>query len=315
MKAKIQITAILSAFFILPSAFGQGALTPPGPPAPTMKTLDQIEPRMPIASASFTITQPGSYYLTTNLVVGSGLDGVDINTNGVTLDLNGFSIIAGTNSSPYGPPYSGIGLLAGTLNDITICNGHIVGNVTNNAGVFNGNGFYNGIIYYGVTSPSPGNVRVSSVTVSGCLYQGIYVGFGSSGVESCNVQNVGAYGIYAANVSHCAAVQCGQIGISAEVVSSSVGATLGSGDGIDALYNAQNCYGSSNGGYGMYTAEAESCHGTSSSGTGLYAANTAVNCYGSSSSGTGLYAFIGNSCYGTSTTGTAESVPNKYNMP
>ena len=49
------------------TAFAQGALTPPGAPAPTMKSLAQIEPRTPISSVPFTITQPGSYYLTTNL--------------------------------------------------------------------------------------------------------------------------------------------------------------------------------------------------------------------------------------------------------
>jgi hypothetical protein len=40
----------------------QGSLTPPpGAPAPTMKTLDQIEARTPISSAPFTISAPGSY--------------------------------------------------------------------------------------------------------------------------------------------------------------------------------------------------------------------------------------------------------------
>jgi len=47
-----------------------GNLNPPAPPTSgTMKTLDQVEPRIPIpASATptdvFTINQPGSYYLT-----------------------------------------------------------------------------------------------------------------------------------------------------------------------------------------------------------------------------------------------------------
>ena len=49
-------------------ACAQGPLTPPGAPAATMKTLGLLEPRTAISNASYTISQPGSYYLTTNLV-------------------------------------------------------------------------------------------------------------------------------------------------------------------------------------------------------------------------------------------------------
>jgi len=43
-------SVFLSVFSFQFSAFAQGPLTPPGTPAPTMKSLDQIEPRTPIAS-------------------------------------------------------------------------------------------------------------------------------------------------------------------------------------------------------------------------------------------------------------------------
>src|SRR5258705_13544827 len=37
--------ALLSTLISQPSTFAQGSLTPPGAPAPTMKTLDEVEPR------------------------------------------------------------------------------------------------------------------------------------------------------------------------------------------------------------------------------------------------------------------------------
>src|SRR5438105_9353803 len=88
------ILLFISAFQLVSvSAFPQGSLTPPGAPAPTMKSLDQIEARKPLpgGTAAITISQPGSYYLTGNLSVASG-DGITISVDKVALDLNGFTI-------------------------------------------------------------------------------------------------------------------------------------------------------------------------------------------------------------------------------
>ena len=73
----------------------QGNLTPSGAPAPTMKTLNQIEPRTPISSLPLTITTPGSYYFTTNLTSAGATDGITIATNNVTIDLMGFELSGG----------------------------------------------------------------------------------------------------------------------------------------------------------------------------------------------------------------------------
>ena len=96
--------------------FAQGGLTPPGAPAPTMKTLDQIEPRTPITKLPYTISQPGSYYLTTNLTANPG--GIGIWASGVTLDLMGFEL-DGTGGS-----MSGIAVAPGLAN-ICIRNGTV----------------------------------------------------------------------------------------------------------------------------------------------------------------------------------------------
>jgi parallel beta-helix repeat protein len=112
------LAAMIASFAVRDSSFAQGSLTPSGPPAPTMKTLAQIEPRIPI-SASFNITNSGSYYVTTNLAVSSG-NGIIISANNVTLDLNGFALS--------GAPGSFLGIsINGARTNITIRNGSLNG--------------------------------------------------------------------------------------------------------------------------------------------------------------------------------------------
>src|SRR6516162_9967860 len=144
----------------LSTCLAQGSLTPPGPPTPTMKSLAQIEPRTPIASAPITISAPGSYYLTTNVTVSSG-NAITINANNVTLDLNGFAI-----SSTESPASTSSGILLNGVMNITIVNGLITSGVTNNgSGTYSGNGFGSGVYFSG---PNPVNTRVSGISVSGC---------------------------------------------------------------------------------------------------------------------------------------------------
>lgn len=92
--------AMLQVFssFAQHDAHAQGPLAPPpGPPAPSMKSLDQLEPRTPIASLPFTITAPGSYYLTRNLTLPDGAqgDGITISAENVAIDLCGFTLDGG----------------------------------------------------------------------------------------------------------------------------------------------------------------------------------------------------------------------------
>ena len=107
-------------------ALAQGSLSPPGAPAPTFKTLSQVEPRFPISDFQTNLTIPGSYYLVTNLFSGTNSnDAINIRTNisNITIDLNGFCIIS-TNPAGGASPV-GIRISEGT--NIVVRNGQIWG--------------------------------------------------------------------------------------------------------------------------------------------------------------------------------------------
>ena len=115
--------------------------------------------------------------MTHNITV-SGGDAIDITANGVTLDLNGFTL-SSTAATPNGTAI----LLAGGDTDITILNGHILGT-----------SLASGINYSG---SAPVNTRVSACR-TGIYGYGIILGTASSTVvESCTVQAIGVWGIEA----------------------------------------------------------------------------------------------------------------------
>lgn len=71
-------------------AFSQGSLTPVSAPVRSMRTLLQVQPRVPVQTLPYVIDQPGSYYLTGNL---SGATGIVIEASNVTLDMQGFDLV------------------------------------------------------------------------------------------------------------------------------------------------------------------------------------------------------------------------------
>jgi hypothetical protein len=311
MKTKLNCSFIaptLLALAILnlqfPTAFAQGVLTPPGAPAPTMKTLDQVEPRTPISSVPCVITNPGSYYLVSNLDLTVNIDAITIVTNGVTLDLKGFTIYT---TFPSGTA-NGI-VLNGGNSDITILNGHILG--SNTAGPVGGSfpSIAGGITFIGA---SPANVHVADVSVTDCASSGINLGTNNSStlVEDCTVQLVSGYGIEAAFISRSTASQCGSAAIIANnTADDCIGISL-NGDGVDTKI-ANNCYGSAgNNGWGIYAANtANNSYGYVGNGSGIgfsagIFAEIANNCYGASGGvGNGMFTYIANNCFCQSSDG------------
>lgn len=137
-----------------------------------------------ISVLPFTISQPGSYVLSQNLT--SSGDGISVQANNVSIDLNGFTI---TGSG------SGNGIVVASGTNIQISNGTITGfssgveatEWNNNIRVTNVNSVSNnpwGIHLFGT------NNMVKSCTVTGSSYIGIRVGSGSK-VEDNNVFNNG----------------------------------------------------------------------------------------------------------------------------
>jgi hypothetical protein len=190
IRSKILIAGV-SAFSISHSAFGQGSLIPPGAPAPTMLMLTQVEPRTPVDAAhtpgnsgnEFIISQPGSYYLTTNIVGTNSEEGITITANNVTLDLKGFSLIGPSTAD------SGIIISSGISNSI-VKNGTISGWGPSFSGVQS----FGNNIYFENLNISAAGVGIQCIgdggiikycTVSHASQWGVYL-TGSNYLVSCN---------------------------------------------------------------------------------------------------------------------------------
>jgi len=299
---KYYILATIATVSLLTApAMAQGVLSAPGAPAPTMKTLAQIEPRSPLgtpgqtATSTITIAAAGSYVLMGPITVTAG-DAIKITVGNVTLDLNGFTLTStasGVNSS------SGISVMTG-LSNITLRNGFICGQTTYDGSTFSDGGFGYGIhLNDSVTNAVVENISINGVSMFGTCFNSTN---SQLVVRNCSIRISGGDGFQASSVIDSSAETCSNNGINAYLSSNSRGD--GNQSGILGVL-AQNCIGTGTGN-GLGATTASNCKGISTSGTGLYASGAADNCSGTSTSSTGLStAGSANNCRGISDYGSS----------
>ena len=319
---KTNITLLFLAL-AAPSVCAQGSLTPPGAPAPDMKTLQQIEPRIPISALPYVINQSGSYYLTGNLVFNavSG-DAITINAAAVTIDFMGFTL-----SSESWVSGDAIRVPGSSNQNIWVRNGHIKGNTTVsnvNELIITRAGFGRGI------NDSSIGARYENMSITGCRGDGLYAliqamvlqvnssGNGDSGivaaegtVSNSTANSNGKYGIDASNgsVTSSNARNNGETGILAQygsVMNSS--GSYNNGSGIDVYWGSvMNSVGFGNDASGIRAAWGTVMNSTcrSNHGDGIFViVGTVTNSRCSLNAGYGIYASGGSVTHCVSTDNT-----------
>lgn len=291
--------AVLSTLHLQLSTFAQGNLTPPGAPAPTMKTLAQIEPRTPISSLPYLITNSGSYYLTANLTGIAGTNGITITVDSVTLDLNGFALIGVTGSS------NGVFAMTTATKNLAVRNG-----AARNWGRFGvdiGNASNSELLDLRVSNNGNGGARAGiysslarCVALQNTIY-GLYSGKGSLIKDSTAGFNTGD-GItvsFNGTIADCSASENDTNGISAGTSSTIRGCTTdengASGINTAGYCHIESCTASQNGLQGIWPNDHTTvvhCSAIKNSGDGISvnAFSSVTDCVANYNLGNGIYA-------------------------
>ena len=229
MKGTTLLSAATPLAVAAAAILAVGDLNPPaGAVAATGKRLTEIEPRTPIsatttpgdADSTFRISQPGSYYLTGNVVGLAGRHGIEIAASSVTLDLGGFNV----DGSGVGSGFDGIRTSVNAQN-IAIVNGSLSNWSADGIDLQTISAVNGSIERVDVSFVIGIGVRTgTNFAVERCTVRSVQIGF--SGGEGCTLASCTANDVPSAGFSggtgwtlnNCAATNCaggGFVGLSA----------------------------------------------------------------------------------------------------